>query len=115
MEFKLKPVNGPVEPDDGHRVLIGRLRHGGDALYDELIKDLAPSTSLRRFLSAAPKANRPEFAERYEAELRVSPATRGAVEKWLQQGVSAVTLLIDSSDEAHDPGTVAKNVFESYL
>lgn len=119
MEIKLKRAYDAAEPEDGYRVLIDRLWPRGikkeDLKMDEWAKDLAPSTPLRRFFHADQEGNWAEFAERYEAELRVSPATGNTVEKWKQQGLTTVTLLLGSSNAAHNHGVVLKRVLESYL
>ena len=119
MEIKLKRVYDPAEPADGYRVLIDRLWprgiKKGDLPMDEWAKDLAPSTPLRRFFHADQEANWTEFAERYEAELRVSPATRNILRSWQDRDLSCVTLLLGSSNAEHNHGLVLKRVLESYL
>lgn len=63
--------------EDGARVLVDRLWPRGvrkDALaYDEWIKDVAPSSELRKWYGHDP-ARFPEFRRRYLAELDGNPA-----------------------------------------
>jgi hypothetical protein len=50
---KLKRAYGPAAPDDGTRILIDRLWPRGvkktDAAIDQWVKDIAPSTALRKW------------------------------------------------------------------
>jgi uncharacterized protein YeaO (DUF488 family) len=62
----------------GYRVLVDRLWPRGlkkeDAGLDEWLKDIAPSTDLRKWYGHEPERFA-EFARRYHAELRHSPAS----------------------------------------
>jgi len=64
----------------GYRVLVDRLWPRGvkkqDADLDEWLKDVAPSTELRRWYGHEPDKFQ-EFSRRYRSELRHAPATRG--------------------------------------
>lgn len=67
----------PRRTGSEHRVLVDRLwprgvRKDGVDL-DEWVKDVAPSTDLRRWYSHVPERF-DEFARRYRAELRQEPA-----------------------------------------
>ncbi len=59
---KLKRAYEPPSPDDAPRILIDRLRPRGvskaDAALDQWMKDIAPSTALRRWFAHDP-ARRP--------------------------------------------------------
>ena len=65
---KLKRAYEPSTADDGTRILIDRLWPRGvkkaDAAIDEWIKDIAPSTALRKWFGHDP-ARWPEFRSRY--------------------------------------------------
>jgi len=71
------------DPDDepGYRVLVDRLWPRGvakrDAALDEWLKDVAPSTELRRWYGHEP-ARFAEFRRRYRAELQRPPAADAA-------------------------------------
>ncbi|MFG1810900.1 DUF488 domain-containing protein [Streptomyces sp. NPDC049040] len=62
-------------PEDGTRVLVDRVWPRGmrkaDAHLDEWLRDVAPSTDLRRWYGHEPDRF-PEFRRRYRAELRDS-------------------------------------------
>ena len=61
---KLKRAYDPPAPDDGVRILIDRLWPRGvkkaDAALDQWVKDLAPSTELRKWFG-----HDPEMRKRY--------------------------------------------------
>lgn len=70
--IRLKRVYEVASPDDGLRILVERLWPRGvnkeHAKIDLWLKDLAPSTDLRKWYGHDP-ALWPEFQTRYSAEL----------------------------------------------
>jgi len=70
---KIKRVYDQVSPDDGRRILVDRLWPRGikkaDAAIDEWLKDIAPSTDLRKWYSHDP-AKWGGFKKRYKMELK---------------------------------------------
>ncbi len=70
--IQLKRVYEDKSKDDGHRVLIERLWPRGvskeDAHFDEWMKELAPSTELRKWFDHKPERFE-EFSKRYKKEL----------------------------------------------
>jgi uncharacterized protein YeaO (DUF488 family) len=74
--IKLKRAYEPPAPDDGTRILIDRLWPRGvkkaDAAIDEWLKDIAPSTGLRKWFGHDP-AQWLEFRRRYQSEIRQHP------------------------------------------
>ena len=98
----LKRAYEPVEPGDGLRVLVERLWPRGlskaRAHIDLWLKDVAPSTELRKWYGHEP-ARFAEFRRRYESELAAEPA-RSALAR-LREMVERehVTLVF----AAHDP------------
>src|SRR5690606_27928372 len=72
MKLHLKRVYDPKSEKDGMRVLVDRLWPRGlskqEAAVDLWVKDVAPSTELRRWYHAH-MDEWPEFRKRYEAEL----------------------------------------------
>ncbi len=70
---KIKRVYERPSPDDGRRILVDRLWPRGikkeDAAIDEWLKDIAPSTDLRKWYSHDPEKWE-GFKKRYRAELR---------------------------------------------
>src|SRR5690606_33134179 len=71
--LRLKRVYEPPEEDDGYRILVDRLWPRGlsrdRAAVDEWLKEIAPSSELRRWFRHDP-AKWPEFQQRYRQELR---------------------------------------------
>ncbi len=70
--IKTKRAYDPASEDDGKRVLVDRLWPRGlrkdKARIDEWLKDIAPSTDLRKWYSHDP-AKWQEFKKRYRNEL----------------------------------------------
>ncbi len=70
---KIKRVYERPSPNDGKRILVDRLWPRGikkeDAAIDEWLKDIAPSTDLRKWYSHDPEKWE-GFKKRYMAELK---------------------------------------------
>jgi uncharacterized protein YeaO (DUF488 family) len=93
----------------GNRVLVDRLWPRGirkaDAAIDEWLRDVAPSTELRRWYGHD-VARFSEFARRYRAELRGPPAST-AVDHLLDLArAHAVTLVTATRDVEHSGARV---------
>lgn len=75
--FRIKRAYTDWAPEDGFRVLVDRLWPRGirkdAAHFDEWLKDVAPSTELRKWWGHDP-ARMAEFSERYRSELDQNPA-----------------------------------------
>lgn len=71
--IKTKRAYDPASADDGKRILVDRLWPRGlkkeKARIDEWLKDIAPSTELRKWYSHDP-AKWEEFKKRYKNELK---------------------------------------------
>lgn len=91
-----------MEPGDGLRVLVERLWPRGlskaRAHIDLWLKDVAPSTELRKWYGHEP-ARFAEFRRRYEAELAAEPA-RSALARLREMVERERVTLVFS---AHDP------------
>lgn len=74
--FRLKRVYDAPEGKDGHRVLVDRVWPRGlrreDAAIGEWLRDIAPSSELRRWF-AHDRSRWDEFVRRYHAELDAVP------------------------------------------
>src|SRR5215510_8465435 len=74
--IRLKRAYEPPASDDGTRVLIDRLWPRGvrkaDAAIDEWMKEIAPSTKLRKWFNHDPERWQ-EFRRRYQTEIRQHP------------------------------------------
>jgi uncharacterized protein YeaO (DUF488 family) len=111
---KLKRAYEPPSRTDGTRVLIDRLWPRGvkktDAKIDEWMKDIAPSTSLRKWFGHDP-ARWAEFQHRYEAEVRQHPEYLERLRMLAREG--PLTLVFAAHDEAHNDAVVLKDMLLS--
>ena len=99
---------------DGRRVLVERLWPRGvrkDALMlDAWLKEVAPSTDLRRWFGHDP-ARWQEFCQRYAAELEARPDAWAPIMQAHRSGT--VTLLYSSHDTEHNNAVALKAYLES--
>ncbi|HEX7348436.1 MAG TPA: DUF488 family protein [Rhodanobacteraceae bacterium] len=103
MAFKIKRANEPLTKADGARILIDRLWPRGQS-KDKLqltawVKDIAPSTELRKWFNHDPPKF-PEFRKRYRAELDANPTAVAELEALLKEHKIA-TLLFMAHDDKH--------------
>lgn len=109
MDLIVKRVYDEPAADDGYRVLVDRLWPRGlakqRAALDEWIKELGPSTELRRWFGHD-SARWDEFRRRYDAELA------GAEQLWrplLERAASQrVCLLFGAHDAEHNQAVALK-------
>ena len=108
---RLKRAYEPPDPDDGTRVLVDRLWPRGvrkaDAAVDLWLKDLAPSTALRKWFGHDP-ARWPEFRERYAEEVSRHSESLAQLRDLARQG--PVTLVYSAHDEAHNDAVVLREL-----
>ena len=108
--IKTKRVYLPRSRDDGKRVLVDRLWPRGmskaKAHVDLWLKDLAPSTDLRKWYSHEP-AKWLEFKRRYRAELKPKSSLLKLV-RGLEKSEGTVTLLFGSREEKRNNATALK-------
>jgi len=113
VKLRLKRVYEPPADGDGLRVLVDRLWPRGlgkrEADIDLWLKDVAPSTELRRWFGHDPD-RWTEFQHRYRAELR----DRGEAVEILREraGQGVTTLLYAARDEAHNHALVLKDFLD---
>jgi len=109
--LRLKRAYEPAEPDDGVRILVDRLWPRGvskaKAALDEWVKDVAPSTELRKWFGHDP-ARWAEFQRRYRAELRGQSETLDRIRGLARTQV--VTLVYSAHDEEHNDAVVLRAV-----
>jgi uncharacterized protein YeaO (DUF488 family) len=108
--LKLKRAYDPPAAADGKRILVDRLWPRGvkkaDAAIDEWMKDLAPSTALRKWFGHDP-ARWPEFRRRYLKELDRHSEQLDRLRALARQG--PVTLVYAAHDEAHNDAVVLRD------
>ena len=112
MSISLKRAYEPATEADGMRVLVDRLWPRGitkaKAAIDLWVKDLAPSTELRKWFGHDPE-KWDEFQERYRAELSANPALSELRALSRQRDV---TLVYGAKDELHNQALVLKEVLD---
>jgi uncharacterized protein YeaO (DUF488 family) len=116
MPIRLKRAYDRVAPADGNRYLVERLWPRGIKKADlELrawLKDLAPSTDLRKWYAHRPE-RQPEFARRYKTELS------GLQERLLLQDlaqeamVGNITLIFATKEAELSGAVVLKDILEN--
>jgi uncharacterized protein YeaO (DUF488 family) len=110
-KLRIKRVYEPPQPEDGARILVDRLWPRGlsreRARVDLWLKEIAPSTTLRRRFHGDP-GGWEEFRTAYYAELE-EPAAQVAVRSLLDQlRREPVTLLFAARDEARNNAVALK-------
>ena len=99
---------------DGFRVLVERLWPRGvskeEAHLDLWLKDVAPSTELRKWFGHDP-AKWKEFQQRYRAELKDKKDALKLLKEKARAGT--VTLVYGARDEEHNGALVLKKVLEA--
>jgi uncharacterized protein YeaO (DUF488 family) len=112
--IKLRRVYDEPRPSDGFRVLVDRVWPRGlkkeQAAIDHWLKEVAPSTELRKWFGHEP-AKWDGFRERYAKELEERPeAVRFLVEKGRKE---TVTLLFGAKDVERNNAVALKEYLES--
>ena len=101
MSIRLKRVYEFAAEEDGYRILVDRLWPRGlskeHAKVDLWLKEIAPSTELRKWFDHDPE-KWDEFRERYSQELDSQPATVNQLTDLIQQ--RHATLLYAAKNEA---------------
>ena len=114
MPIILKRAYEKAAPEDGKRILVERLWPRGlkkeNAKIDEWLKDLAPSTELRKWYSHDP-GKWLEFKKRYWKELE---SKRGIVEKLAKESKEKkVTFVFGSKEEKLNNAAALKEYLET--
>lgn len=114
-ELKIKRVYEEPEADDGRRILVDRLWPRGltkeKAKVDLWLKDIAPSTELRKWFGHDPGKWR-SFRERYQTELAHHTDQLGLINSEMKEGV--VTLVYGARDQAHNEAVVLKQFLDGF-
>jgi uncharacterized protein YeaO (DUF488 family) len=105
----LKRAYEEPAPDDGLRILVERLWPRGlskeRAAVDVWLKEIAPSSELRRWFGHDP-AKWEEFQKRYWAELDASPDAVDELRRKASEG--PVTFVYAARDEQHNGALALK-------
>ena len=117
MALTLKRIYEPAGDDDGERFLVARLWPRGvskpDAKLTDWLKDLAPSTELRRWFGHEP-ARWAEFQQRYSAELD-RPEARATLQMLADKARNGpVTLVYAARDTEHNEAVVLQQLVERH-
>ena len=108
--MKIKRVYEMPEKDDGFRILVDRLWPRGltkeKASIDLWLKEIAPSTELRKWFGHDPEKWE-EFKKRYLHELKENKGPIYIIEEQMKKG--DVTLVYGARDETHNEALVLLN------
>ena len=109
MNIKIKRAYEPTHKDDGLRILVDRLWPRGltqeKAAVALWLKELAPSTELRKWFGHDPEKWR-SFRGRYETELRHNDDLIKLLKQKGREGT--VTLVYGARDQKHNEALVLK-------
>jgi uncharacterized protein YeaO (DUF488 family) len=113
MKIQLKRAYDPASNDDGWRVLVDRIWPRGirkeGARIDLWLKEVAPSTALRKWFGHDPTKWR-EFKKRYFAELADNAPVVEELVKQAKRGL--VTLVYGAKDKTHNNALALKEYLE---
>jgi len=113
--FQIKRVYETAAKEDGYRVLIDRLWPRGltkaKACVDLWLKEVAPSTELRKWFGHEPE-KWPEFQKRYHAEMKAQPQAIAALRK-LEKEHKKVTLLYGAKSEERNQAVALLKILKN--
>lgn len=108
--IQIKRVYEPAAKADGFRMLVDRLWPRGmskeDAKIDLWLRDIGPSTVLRKWFNHDP-AKWVEFQHRYHTELKKKATLLATIKN--KAKTRPVTLLYSSKDERHNQAVVLQS------
>lgn len=111
--IKIKRAYDEASDDDGYRVLVGRLWPRGvtreRAAIDLWLKDVAPSTALRKWFRHDPK-KWDAFREQYWKELESKQGDIEIIMRKAKDGT--VTLIYSARDREHNAAVALKEYIE---
>jgi uncharacterized protein YeaO (DUF488 family) len=111
--IQLKRVYEPPSKEDGIRILVDRLWPRGltkkKAAVDLWLKDIAPTTELRKWFGHDP-ARWKEFQVRYRKELRADKEAVDLLKQKSKEGT--VTLVYGAKDQEHNEALVLQQMLD---
>ncbi len=114
--LRLKRAYEREVPSDGRRILVDRLWPRGlskqKAAIDEWMKEIAPSTELRRWFGHNPR-KWPDFQRRYRRELGAQAHLVRRIATLASRG--RVTLVFGARDEVHNDAVVLAAVVRARM
>ena len=113
MNIKIKRVYEQPDKKDGERILVDRLWPRGltkeKASVDLWLKEIAPSTELRKWFDHDPEKWK-SFRGRYETEIRHKDDLIKVLKQKAREGT--ITLIYGARDEKHNEALVLKQFLE---
>jgi uncharacterized protein YeaO (DUF488 family) len=114
MSIQLKRAYEKPAKSDGTRILVDRLWPRGvkkvDAAIDLWLKEISPSTELRKWFAHDPE-KWSRFRRRYQTELKHHPEQLELIKDKAKQGT--VTLIYAARDQKHNEAVVLKQFLEA--
>lgn len=109
--ISIKRVYDQPENTDGFRILIDRLWPRGlskeKAKVDLWLKEIAPSTELRKWFNHDPEKWK-EFAKRYKAEIKKNIEALTLLKSKIKEG--KVTLVYGAKEERYNDAVVLQKI-----
>ncbi len=116
MAISIKRIYEPYAENDGYRILIDKLWPRGikkeDARIDKWLKEIAPSTALRKWFNHEPE-KWDQFRQKYHAELESSTALN-ELRADLHQHKN-ITLLFAAKNEDYNHAIVLQQFILDHL
>jgi uncharacterized protein YeaO (DUF488 family) len=113
MNIKIKRVYAQPHKDDGLRILVDRLWPRGltkeQASVDLWLKEIAPSTELRKWFAHDPQKWK-TFRGRYETEISHNHDLIKVLKQKAREGT--ITLIYGARDQKHNEALVLKQFLE---
>ncbi len=113
MNIRIKRAYERPDKEDGTRILVDRLWPRGltkdKAKIDLWLKEVAPSTELRKWFAHDP-AKWPEFQTRYRKELRKNKEQLSLLKHEAARGT--VTLIYGARDQQHNEAAVLQKLLD---
>ncbi|MFA7216425.1 MAG: DUF488 domain-containing protein [Candidatus Paceibacterota bacterium] len=110
----LKRIYEPYSKKDGFRILVDRLWPRGvskeKAKLDLWLKEVAPTTNLRKWFNHDPK-KWTDFKKKYKAELKDKKEYLNEIKNSVKKH-KVVTILYGAKDEDHNEAVVILEVLE---
>jgi len=111
MNLKIKRVYEKPDAKDGFRILVDRLWPRGmtkeKAALDLWLKEVAPSTELRKWFNHDPEKWK-EFQKKYKEELKNNSQAVSSLKNYAKKGT--VTLLYGAKNEIHNEALLLKDL-----